>query len=71
MSFDLQAGHEQAGRCPALVLSPEAYNRKNGLRLADSLQSAVVCGIIPRMKLVSDRLTEAGVEGIILNNFSV
>jgi mRNA interferase MazF len=31
MSFDPQAGHEQAGRRPALVLSPSAYNRKVGL----------------------------------------
>lgn len=25
-----QEGHEQAGRCPALVLSPAAYNSKTG-----------------------------------------
>jgi len=28
-----QAGHEQRGRRPALVLSPSAYNRKVGLAL--------------------------------------
>ncbi len=28
-----QAGHEQAGRRPAVVLSPESYNRKVGLAL--------------------------------------
>ena len=28
-----QAGHEQAGRRPAVVLSPKAYNRKVGLAL--------------------------------------
>jgi mRNA interferase MazF len=28
-----QAGHEQAGRRPALVLSPHAYNAKVGLAL--------------------------------------
>ena len=33
LSFDPQAGHEQAGRRPALVLSPEPYNRKVGLAL--------------------------------------
>ncbi len=33
LSFDPQAGHEQAGNRPALVLSPEAYNRKVGLAL--------------------------------------
>ena len=28
-----QAGHEQAGRCPAIVLSPGSYNGKVGLAL--------------------------------------
>lgn len=28
-----QAGHEQAGKRPALVLSPRIYNRKSGLAL--------------------------------------
>lgn len=31
--FDPQAGHEQAGHRPALVLSPSAYNSKTGLML--------------------------------------
>ncbi|MBI1868644.1 MAG: endoribonuclease MazF [Methylocystis sp.] len=33
LSFDPQAGHEQAGRRPALALSPKAYNAKTGLML--------------------------------------
>ena len=33
LNFDPQAGHEQAGHRPALVLSPERYNRKVGLAL--------------------------------------
>lgn len=33
LTFDPQAGHEQAGRRPALVISPEAYNRKLGFAL--------------------------------------
>jgi len=33
LTFDPQAGHEQAGRHPALVISPESYNRKVGLVL--------------------------------------
>lgn len=33
LHFNPQAGHEQAGRRPALVLSPEIYNRKVGLAL--------------------------------------
>ena len=31
LAFDPQAGHEQAGHRPALVLSPAAYNSKTGL----------------------------------------
>ncbi len=31
ISLNPQAGHEQAGRRPAIVLSPAAYNRKTGL----------------------------------------
>ena len=33
ITFNPQAGHEQAGRRPALVLSPKAYNGKVGLAL--------------------------------------
>ena len=33
LQFDPQAGHEQAGHRPALVVSPRAYNRKVGLAL--------------------------------------
>lgn len=34
LTFSPQAGHEQAGRRPAVVLSPRAYNAKVGLCLA-------------------------------------
>ena len=33
LTFDPQAGREQAGRRPALVLSPRIYNAKAGLAL--------------------------------------
>lgn len=33
LTFDPQAGHEQAGRRPALVLSPAPYNRRASLAL--------------------------------------
>ena len=33
LDFTPQAGHEQAGRRPALVLSPASYNRKSGMML--------------------------------------
>jgi mRNA interferase MazF len=34
LTLNPQAGHEQAGRRPALVLSPRVYNAKSGLALA-------------------------------------
>jgi len=34
LTFDPQAGREQAGRRPALVLSPKLYNARSGLALA-------------------------------------
>ncbi|MGB9825412.1 MAG: endoribonuclease MazF [Desulfofundulus sp.] len=33
LQFNSQAGHEQAGRQPALVVSPRVYNEKVGLAL--------------------------------------
>ncbi|MBI1832018.1 MAG: type II toxin-antitoxin system PemK/MazF family toxin [Planctomycetes bacterium] len=42
LDFDPQTGHEQAGRRPALVLSPDEYNRKVGL--------VVVCPITSQRK---------------------
>lgn len=33
ISFNPQAGHEQSGRRPAVILSPAMYNRKVGLVL--------------------------------------
>lgn len=34
LTFDPQAGHEQGGRRPALILSPREYNAKARLALA-------------------------------------
>jgi mRNA interferase MazF len=34
LTFDPQTGREQAGRHPALVLSPKIYNARSGLALA-------------------------------------
>ena len=42
ISLNPQAGHEQAGRRPALVISPVQYNRKAGL--------AVLCPITSQVK---------------------
>ncbi|MCX6071817.1 MAG: type II toxin-antitoxin system PemK/MazF family toxin [Chloroflexi bacterium] len=42
LSMTPQAGHEQAGRRPALVISPGSYNAKVGL--------AILCPITSRLK---------------------
>lgn len=41
LTFDPQAGHEQAGRRPAVILSPAEYNRRSGLALACPITSHV------------------------------
>lgn len=41
LSFSPQAGHEQAGRRPALVVSPAIYNRKSSLALVCPITSQV------------------------------
>jgi len=41
LSFTPQSGREQAGRRPALVVSPSAYNSKAGLALACPITSRV------------------------------
>ncbi len=41
LQFNPQSGHEQAGRRPALVVSPAAYNRKVGLGLFCPVTSQV------------------------------
>ena len=41
LTFNPQAGHEQAGRRPALILSPAAYNGKVGLALLCPITSQV------------------------------
>jgi mRNA interferase MazF len=42
LTFDPQAGREQSGRRPALVVSPARYNRKSEL--------ALVCPVTSRVK---------------------
>jgi mRNA interferase MazF len=42
ITLNPQAGHEQAGRRPALILSPQAYNGKVGL--------AILCPITAQIK---------------------
>ena len=61
LDFTPQAGHEQAGRRPAVVLSPAAYNGKVGL--------ALVCPITTQAKDYPFEVAIAGeraVTGVIL-----
>lgn len=61
LRFTPQAGHEQAGRRPALVVSPKAYNGKVGL--------ALVCPVTSREKGYPFEVTlpkGMAVEGVIL-----
>ncbi|HTY49883.1 MAG TPA: endoribonuclease MazF [Steroidobacteraceae bacterium] len=41
LDFDPQAGHEQRGHRPALVLSPAAYNSRTGLMLCCPMTTQV------------------------------
>ena len=41
LSFTPQAGHEQAGHRPAVVLSPAAYNRRTGLMVCCPMTTQV------------------------------
>jgi len=42
ITFNPQAGHEQAGRRPALILSPSSYNGKVGM--------AILCPVTSQVK---------------------
>lgn len=61
LQFNPQAGHEQAGKRPALVLSPREYNQKTGLALFCPITSKVK-GYPFEVKLPEELL----VEGVIL-----
>jgi mRNA interferase MazF len=41
LEFDPQAGHEQAGHRPALVLTPAAYNEKRGMAICCPLSAKI------------------------------
>jgi len=41
IDFDPQAGHEQAKCCPAVVLTPKAYNEKTSLLICVPLTTKV------------------------------
>lgn len=58
LQFDPQAGHEQAGYRPALVLSPAAYNAKISLMLC--------CPMTTRIKGYPFEVCIAGMESAVL-----
>ena len=61
LAFSPQAGHEQAGRRPALVLSPRAYNSVTGL--------VVVCPVTSSQKGYPFEVVlpeELSVKGVVL-----
>lgn len=62
LEFDPQAGHEQAGHRPAVVLSRKAYNRKTGL--------ALFCPITSRVKGYPFEVTVSGkkIQGAVLSD---
>jgi mRNA interferase MazF len=63
LTFTPQAGHEQAGRRPAVVLSPMAYNRRVGL--------AIFCPITSQRKGYPFEVEipdSVGVTGVILSD---
>ena len=55
LEFDPQAGHEQAGHRPALVVSPSAYNGKTGLMLCCPVTTQVK-GYPFEVSIAGDRL---------------
>jgi mRNA interferase MazF len=58
LNFSPQSGHEQAGRRPALCISPETYNSKVGLALFCPITSAIKN--YPFESLLPDDLTVKG-----------
>ncbi len=61
LNFNPQAGHEQAGRRPAIVLSPKSYNGKVGLCL--------LCPITNQVKGYPFEVSvpaNSGVSGVVL-----
>ncbi len=63
ISLNPQAGHEQAGRRPALVLSPQAYNAKVGL--------ALMCPITQQVKGYPFEVQlpkDAPIQGVVLSD---
>ena len=62
LNFTPQAGHEQAGKRPAIVVSPKSYNKKTGL--------FIVCPITSKVKGYPFEVSirEGKLSGVILSD---
>ncbi len=62
INFNPQAGHEQAGRRPAFVISSKSYNQKTGL--------ALLCPITSRIKNYpfEIEIRSKNIQGVILSD---
>lgn len=63
IDFSPQRGHEQAGQRPALVVSPDAYNKRSGF--------VVCCPITSKVKNFRFEVpveTEFGIKGVVLSD---
>jgi mRNA interferase MazF len=63
LTFEPHAGHEQAGRRPAVVISPRRYNRLSGL--------ALLCPITSRIKGYPFEVSlppDLPIEGVVLSD---
>ncbi|WP_309684248.1 endoribonuclease MazF [Polaromonas sp.] len=56
LQFDPQAGHEQAGHRPALVVSPSGYNAKTGLMVCCPMTTQIK-GYPFEVAIAGDRAT--------------
>jgi mRNA interferase MazF len=63
LQFDPQAGHEQAGHRPALVLSPARYNAQRGMMICCPMSSRiknyvfeVVVSVEPPSVILADQM---------------
>jgi mRNA interferase MazF len=63
LDFNPQTGHEQAGRRPAVVLSPKTYNQKTGLAIFCPITSKVKA--YPFIVALPDNLK---VKGVVLSD---
>jgi mRNA interferase MazF len=62
LHFDPQAGHEQAGRRPALTISPKSYNQKTGL--------GIFCPVISQEKgyPFEVKIKDIRIQGVVLSD---